>query len=200
LNHTSDLKGIPAESGKVEFALVLTDPPYGINLDYNSYTDTEDNWFRLMTAAIPEMTRVAKMVIFPACKQSRLRWYFENFPPNWIICWYKGSPGHRSFVGFNDWEAHLVYGKTKSRLCMHDYFQTMTSPKKGSFGHPCPKPIEWATWFVSRATDPSMTVLDPFMGSGTTGIACKKLNRKFIGIELDIVYYSIAKQRISASS
>src|SRR6185437_13923936 len=84
LNHTSDLKGIPAESGKVEFALVLTDPPYGINLDYNSYTDTEDNWFRLMTAAIPEMTRVAIMVIFPACKQSRLRWYFENFPPNWI--------------------------------------------------------------------------------------------------------------------
>ena len=47
-----------------------------------------------------------------------------------------------------------------------------------------------------ETTEEGETVLDPFMGSGTTGVACKNLNRNFIGIELDKEYYQIAKRRI----
>lgn len=50
--------------------------------------------------------------------------------------------------------------------------------------------------FVNQHTDVGMTVLDPFMGSGTTGVACRNTNRKFIGIELDSGYFDIAKERI----
>jgi site-specific DNA-methyltransferase (adenine-specific) len=45
----------------------------------------------------------------------------------------------------------------------------------------------------------AITVLDPFMGSGTTGLACKNLNRDFIGIEIDQEYFNIAKQRIEST-
>jgi site-specific DNA-methyltransferase (adenine-specific) len=52
-------------------------------------------------------------------------------------------------------------------------------------------------YLVSKATLPGQTVLDPFMGSGTTGVACHMEGRNFIGIELDPKYYAIAEQRIA---
>ena len=176
------MKDIP--NGGVD--LVLTDPPYGINLKYNSYNDSEDNWFTLMDRFIPEAKRVSKMAIFPSCKIARLEWIYKNHPPDWLMCWYKGSTGHASYVGFNDWEPHLVYGRVYNNQYMHDYFQTKPSHKKDTFGHPCPKPEEWAEWIITRvARKQTITVLDPFMGSGTTGVVAKKLGHNFIGIELD---------------
>lgn len=179
--------------------LVLTDPPYGIELEYESYEDTEQNWFDLMNKFIPEAKRISNMSIFPSCKIKRLGWFYANYPPDWIMAWYKGSVGHNSFIGFNDWEPHLVYGKTKTNLCMHDYFQTLSSPKMGSYGHPCPKPVEWASWLVFRATDEAMTVLDPFAGSGTTAVACINTKRRYILIEKEEKYCEIAKRRIESA-
>lgn len=188
-----ELKKFPDKS--VE--LILTDPPYGINLKYDQYNDTEDNWYLLMKQILPEIIRVSKMAILPSCQIKRLKWIYDNFPPDWLICWYKGSPGHAAFIGFNDWEPHLVYGRTKNRLYMHDYFQTKSSPKKGTFNHPCPKPIEWATWIIERATDVGDIMLDPFVGSGTTCIAAKQLNRKFIGIDISKKYCDIAREGLN---
>ncbi len=64
-------------------------------------------------------------------------------------------------------------------------------------GHPCPKPIKAWTWLVDKVAPKNSTVLDPFMGSGTTAIACIRTNRRFIGIELDPTYYAIAVARIT---
>jgi site-specific DNA-methyltransferase (adenine-specific) len=179
--------------------LVLTDPPYGIDLEYSIYDDTEENWFKTIERFIPEAKRIGSMVIFPSCKIKRLGWFYANFPPDWLICWYKGSVGHNSYVGFNDWEPHLVYGKTKTNLCMHDYFQTQSSPKMGSFGHPCPKPVEWASWLIYRACEENMLVLDPFSGSGTTAIACINTKRRYILIEMEEKYCEIAAKRIETT-
>ena len=111
-------------------------------------------------------------------------------------CWYKGSPGHRSYIGFNDWEPLLVYGKNKG-VQMHDYFQQQNIEKMGSYGHPCPKSVSWARWLITRACpDKNGTILDPFMGSGTTGVAAKELGMNFVGIELSPNYFNIAKKRI----
>ncbi len=62
--------------------------------------------------------------------------------------------------------------------------------------HPTQKPINIIETFIINSSNENMTVLDPFMGSGTTGVACVNLNRNFIGIELDEKYFNIAKKRI----
>lgn len=66
----------------------------------------------------------------------------------------------------------------------------------GDAVHPCQKPLSIMEWLVHDLTNQSETILDPFMGSGTTGVACTKLGRKFIGIEADEKYFHIACQRI----
>ena len=179
--------------------MILCDPPYGVNLGYDVYKDTEDNWYKLMTSFLPEAIRVAKLVILPSCQIKRLKWIYENFPPDWLICWYKGSTGCSAHIGFNDWEPHLVYGKIKG-VWMHDYFQVRNNEKMGSYGHPCPKPIGWARWLIEKGTKEGMSVCDPFMGSGTTGVACKELGRSFIGIEIDKGYFEIAQKRIQQAT
>ena len=65
--------------------------------------------------------------------------------------------------------------------------------------HPAPFPLQMATDHILSWSNPGDTVLDPFLGSGTTGVAAKNLNRKFIGIELDEEYYNIANERINAA-
>lgn len=65
--------------------------------------------------------------------------------------------------------------------------------------HPAPFPLQIAIDHAVSWSNEGDTLLDPFMGSGTTGVACKNLNRKFIGIELDEQYFKIAQERISAA-
>ena len=62
--------------------------------------------------------------------------------------------------------------------------------------HPTQKPVPLCEYLIKTYTNEGETVLDNCMGSGTTGVACKNLNRKFIGIELDDTYFEIAKKRI----
>lgn len=178
--------------------LCLTDPPYGIGLEYDTYVDSPDNWAALMLRVMPHILRVSKMVIMPSCKIQRMQWIYDKFPPDWLICWYKGSPGHASYIGFNDWEPHLVYGRRVEQLFMHDYFQTRSSPKKGKHNHPCPKPVEWSDWLISKvAGEDTITVYDPFGGSGTVGVSCKRLGHNYILSDISEEYCKIASDRIT---
>ena len=63
-------------------------------------------------------------------------------------------------------------------------------------GHPCPKPVRWMQWAINKCSLPGQTILDIFCGSGTTGVACAMLGRKFIGIEIEPAYFKIACERI----
>ena len=177
---------------------VVTDPPYGVNLEYATYKDSCENWYELMTQFIPEAIRVSTIAIFPSCAINRMGWIYQNYPPDWLIAWHKGSPGHAAFIGFNDWEPLLVYGKRKD-LFIHDFFSLNNTEKMGGNGHPCPKPILWSKWLVSRCSKPGDTIIDPFMGSGTTGVACVQTGRHFIGCEIDPGYFAIAEKRIKAA-
>lgn len=173
--------------------LILTDPPYGVGINYGeTYEDTEENWYTLMRKFIPEAKRIATMVIMPSCQIKRLDWVYRTFPPDWLICWYKGSTGQAAYIGFNDWEPHLVYGKNNTH--MHDYFRA--SPEPLDYKHPCPKPRAWAEWLISRATEEGNIVLDSFIGSGVVAEACRLLKRDFIGIEINPDYCKIAEERL----
>jgi DNA modification methylase len=66
----------------------------------------------------------------------------------------------------------------------------------GEKQHPTQKPVGVMEWCINQLPDNTETILDPFVGSGTTGVACAKLGRKFIGIELDEDYFNIACERI----
>lgn len=65
--------------------------------------------------------------------------------------------------------------------------------------HPTEKPIELMKMYVLNSSIENNTILDPFMGSGTTGVACVNTNRNFIGIEMDDKYFEIAKERIESA-
>ena len=90
-----------------------------------------------------------------------------------------------------------VYAEEKTYT--HRYPNTIVKIPNGSQKnkvHPTQKPVELIEYLIKTYTDEGDTVLDFTMGSGTTGVACKNLNRDFIGIELDDEYFDIAKQRI----
>ena len=70
----------------------------------------------------------------------------------------------------------------------------------GDKNHPTEKPVELMEYYVKNSSNIGDVVLDPFMGSGSTGIACKNLNRDFIGIELDKKYFEIAQKRINSNN
>lgn len=79
------------------------------------------------------------------------------------------------------------------------FYTSKASPaeRKGN-PHPTPKPLSIMEWLVNLTTVPGDTVLDPFMGSGTTGVAATKLGRDFIGCELDKAFAETARRRINA--
>ena len=75
-------------------------------------------------------------------------------------------------------------------------FDAINNRNGSRTGHPCEKPIELMEWLVKTYTNEGDTILDPYMGSGTTAIACMNTNRNFIGIELDEHYFAVAKKRV----
>ena len=69
-------------------------------------------------------------------------------------------------------------------------FETASRADKKLYGHPTIKPVPLLLKYLTNHSDTGDVVFDPFMGSGTTGVACKNLNRNFIGIEKDETYFS----------
>ena len=92
------------------------------------------------------------------------------------------------------------YGKFKSIKTVNDGSRyptnVLTFNKVSKTIHPTQKPVDLLEYLIKTYTNEGMTVLDNVMGSGSTGVACKNLNRNFIGMELDEDYFKIAKERI----
>lgn len=186
--------------GKVD--AVITDPPYGLNFPYLSYSDTQDNLRSLIDAFLP-LARSMSRVCAVSCGISNL----QRYPvADWTLCVNWNTTGSHGMFGFNQWMAIVLYGKdTKEFERAHGIIKSdvIHINGGGSVGfqrddekdhHPCPKPEGIMRKLVRRLA--IGTVLDPFMGSGTTGVACMNLGRKFIGIEIEPKYFDIACERI----
>lgn len=185
------MKDIP--DGSVD--LVLTDPPYGVNYEYNSYQDTQENLKKLIDAFMPEVLRIGKVVLI-TCGNGNQHLYPK---PDWTLAWVMTAGAGQNKWGFTCWQPILAYGKNPYRAnrmgARPDIIVSNERSEKN--GHACPKPIGvWTEILKKGSVKENDTILDPFMGSGTTGVACKNLNRNFIGIELDPEYFKIAKERI----
>ena len=97
--------------------------------------------------------------------------------------------------------APLKYNDGKERIYKDKHPKsiiTVSNANQKGKQHPTQKPVALMEYLIKTYTNKDELVLDFTMGSGTTGIACKNLNRKFIGIELDDKYFDIAKERINA--
>lgn len=191
---------------------VVMDPPYGVNLKAKvtkhsrieatkTYSDAPDDVLPLVTRAVelaltlapcaivtpghrllqdyPKATSIG--TIFAANAAGRDSWGFSGNNP---ILYFGACP-------------YLAKGLGSRPNSFYSAHPGMHVTGENATDHPCPKPIAWMEWLVQRASPfAGETILDPFMGSGTTLVACAKLGRKGIGIELDPDYFDIACRRV----
>jgi hypothetical protein len=165
---------------------VVTDPPYGVDFRDNEWDKSIPKW-------IDKARAVSNIVVFTTAPTTM--WDYPR--PDWVCCWYREASNSRSQLrgGFNHWSPVLVYGGPKFPVDSKKLHAIQHAYPKG-FPHPSPKPEALMEWLVTNAVTNNSLILDPFMGSGTTGVSCIKTGRKFIGIEIDPAYCEIAKQRI----
>ena len=191
------------------FDAVITDPPYGVNLagklskwtkekdgGYESFDDTPENVIEniiprfVMSLSISKRGVVtpgnrkahdypipdASGGIFNMCGAGSGKWGFECVAP---VYYYGQDPYLQNGLGRrpNGWSQPVNDTAEKN-------------------GHPCPKPIGMMLWLITRGSVKGETILDPFMGSGTTGVAAVQLGRSFTGIEREPKYFDIACKRI----
>lgn len=188
--------------GKVD--AVVTDPPYGIKenahriasrgklaktIDYGNFDwDNEPASKQQIDACIAAGNHA---IIFGGN-------YFHLPPSRCWLVWDKQNSGN-----FADCElAWTNLNKSVRRI----YWQWNGFIRKGEMNktgkgvsyrvHPTQKPVEVMKWCIDHLPEGCSTILDPFMGSGTTGVACSKMGRKFIGIEIEPKYFDIACRRI----
>lgn len=194
---------------------IITDPPYGMNFQSNRRVvhdkfnkiknDDNLNW---INDFMFECNRVLNnnTAIYMFCS-----WHFidvfkvefeKYFKLKNILVWNKNNHGSGDLkASYAPKHEFILYGHKGRSLFRHKRVpDVLDFPKINSnkLLHPTEKNVDMMQLFVLNNTDINNTILDPFMGSGTTGVACKNLNRNFIGIELDKEYFNIAKDRINA--
>lgn len=177
------------------------------NLEY-------DQWVAYMSQMLDESARVLRrggaMIVFMAVIkiESIVRLAQEHgFYYKTTGTWHKFNPMPRNmnlhFINSTESWIYLIHGGRTGTFnndgkVMHDFVETSIAPKsERTYGkHPTQKPVALMEHFVKTLTNPGDLVLDPFMGSGSTGVAAQTLGRRFTGIELDETYYGIACERM----
>jgi site-specific DNA-methyltransferase (adenine-specific) len=195
---------------------LVTDPPYGILVpgdfkdrvrddrggkhglaveEYGTYSDTYENF---KARIVPRLDLALDL-----CKRGAVftgPHIHEQRKPDAIGGIYCAAATGRNEWGFKNFLPVFLYGAAPD---LNLGAKVPTAIASGAIaeanGHPCPKPLPWMMWLVSLASRQGETVIDPFMGSGTTGVAAIKQGRKFIGIELDPGYYDIARRRLQVA-
>ena len=202
--------------GKVD--AVVTDPPYGATethaahlskislrngeparqaLGFEGITGAE-----LVDMAVMWTKAAARWVVF-TCEWKHAHLLDEVGILVRLGIWRKpdGAPqftGDRPGTG---WEAVAIcHRKGRKRWNGGGKHAVWTFPKGAGHGHPTQKPEPFISALLSDFTDPGETILDPFMGSGTTLVACERLGRQGIGIEIDPDYFAIACKRVDEES
>ena len=167
---------------------VITDPPYGVNYRCNDWDKSIPNW-------LPTAQAITENIIFTTSVKTIL----EYPQARWIGCWHNIAGTANTLIGgFGHWTPILFYGNFKGfKIDTFETYMGRSVSENRGIEHPSPKPLSLYRWLIINATNEGDTILDPFMGSGTTGVACVELGRNFIGIEIDPKYYKIAEERIA---
>lgn len=173
---------------------VITDPPYGIGEDGGRFRDRKGGGHRVLEKMRWDCARPSPRIFeaLRSASSNQIIWggnYFADMlPPSigWLY-WDKLMGGD-----FSDGE--LAW--TSLDRALRKYTECNKAHGKQ---HPTQKPVGLMLWCLGFVRD-AETILDPFMGSGTTGVAAIQMGRKFIGIEREPKYFDIACRRIEAAA
>jgi DNA modification methylase len=189
------MKSIPDKSVDV----VITDPPYGNTCDIKNKSNSRwskkngfsDLWIKNEQGAwnIKPSRDVFESMF--RISNHQVIWGGNHFdlPPS--PCWLIWDKGQRNF-SFAD--AEIAWTSFKSSIRIFEYARAKMNSEHKT--HPTQKPLALMKWIIEKYTSAGDTILDPFMGSGTTGVACIQTGRNFIGVEIDEGYFNIAEKRI----
>jgi len=174
--------------GRVDF--IYADPPYGVgkaDWDGRYFTGWEKQAVAMSDHGLVANTGTKALAVAIDALGDEYRDLFYAWNLNGMT---------RSSIGFMNVLCAIVAGKNVrmgqnfAQFCIQDLTRK---------DHPSPKPIEYMYCIINRFTLIGELVLDPFMGSGSTGVACANLGRKFIGIEIEPKYFDIACKRIETA-
>src|SRR6266540_2055551 len=182
--------------------LVLTDPPYGVNIDYGRaigdykpFEDTPEYVEKLIFEVLPLMRRWPVVL---ATTGHRCLWRYP--PPDWLLAWIVPAGSGQGPWGFTTWHPIIAYGRdpylARGKGSRPDSITMLATRDPSVEGHPVIKPIEVWKWLLERGSpEPGQVVLDPFGGAGTSIIAAHALNRRCMAIELSPAYVDVACRR-----
>ena len=215
------MKTIPDSS----IDLVVIDPPYELETQRGGgfFRNSNEKRRKYQDEIESMMTGISEQLLDILCnKMKKVNMYIfcsrtqmltllnyankNNFSWN-LLTWHKTNPiptcnnkylNDTEYIVFMREKGVKVFGSYHTKK---SYFITSVNKKeKQLYGHPTIKPLDIIENLIVNSSQENDTILDCFMGSGTTGVACKKTNRNFIGIELDEKYFEIAKERIEKIS
>lgn len=200
----------------VENAIIVTDPPFNIGCKYSSYDDRmkEQEYLNFICSILKSQNSPFVCIHYP---ETLYKVAIQiGKAPQRVVSWVYNSNTAKQHRDIAFWGVNPDFKKViqpyknpndkriKERILrgilggkLYDWWninQVKNVSKKSNF-HPCVMPVEVMKNIIGILPS-DITIIDPFMGSGTTGVACAELGVNFIGIELDEGYFNIAKQRI----
>jgi len=176
------------------FDVIVTDPPYGIGKDPSVRRPTN---YQRAKGMLPrdwdnEAPDISKLLEYEKPTVIFGGNYFQLPLSRCWVVWVKPdappSMGNveMAWTNFDDNSRYIT--------------QTISATNAERVGHPTQKPLKVMRYIIENFTKEGDTIFDPFMGSGSTGVACMELGRKFIGCEINTEYFEIAQRRIQAAA
>ena len=199
------MKGI----GDSKIDMILTDPPYGMSFQSSRRKEAykkiaNDSCLDWVDEFARQCYRVAKdntaHYIFTSWHHVDVfkQAFEKHFKVKNILVWVKNNHGSGDLKGDFAPKHELILFLHKGRKLYNGkrVNNILEYAKTGNKHHPTEKPVDMLEFMLEKFSSEGDWVLDPFMGSGSTGVACRNTSRNFAGIELDEDYFNIAKKRI----
>ena len=213
--YNDDCLKIMSNIENLSIDLVITDPPYLMNYQSNrrkkedrfeKIKNDKDN-YELIQKYFQECYRIMKdnTAIYCFCSWHNIDFFKQEFEKYFklknIIVWNKNNHGTGDLKGSYAPKYEFILFGHKGRVLLRekriaDVIDCAKIPSK-KLTHPTEKPQELLEIFIKQSSDENDIVYDGFMGTGSCGLVANRLNRKFIGVELDVNYFNVAVDRMN---
>lgn len=189
-----DCRDVLPALGLPEVALLLSDPPYGINHEPTRRSDGSKRWGAERVRGDAEPFDPAHLLAYQRAVLWGANWYADKLPPSggWVF-WDKTPKGRKE--GFTSSDGELAW--TNCSCLLRTFRLQWGGEARGGEGfyHPTQKPVALMRWLIQEYAAPDGVVLDPYCGAGPALVAARDLKRRAIGIEIEEHHCATAAER-----